>query len=136
MSPPTQLWVNDARGRSDFVGKVAGPVTVRPSLTSGDLEWGTDLVAELSQALLGVRVVIARLFQFGGIEFHHSGGLEVQGADHLDHDLKALVERAVSAVRARWAVRWHDRLVRRGLGPERGRGIHQVGHHDLESVAA
>src|SRR5215469_5237220 len=123
MSPPTQLWVNDAKGRRDFVGKVAVPVTVRPSLTSGDLEWGADLVAELSQAFFGVRVVVSGLFQLGGIDFHHSGGLEVQGADQLDDDLKALVERAVSAVRAGGAVRRHDRLVSPGLGHERGRRI-------------
>src|ERR1700730_6777019 len=133
MSPPTHSWANGASGARACVGRVAVAATALPSV---DLGWGADLVAELSQAFLGVGVVVVRLLQLGRIDFHHPGGLQVQCADHLDHDLQVLVERAVSAVWAWRAVGRHDRLERRGLGLERARRVEQVGHHDLEPVAA
>src|SRR5260370_12619134 len=133
MSPPTQSWANDARGWSCFVGTVPVAATGLPSV---DLAGGNDLAAELSQALLGVGVVVVRLLQLGGIVLHNPGRLQVQRADHLDYGLKTLVERPVTAVRAGRAAGRHDRLERRRLGGERARRVEQVGHHDLEPIAA
>src|SRR5262249_50267688 len=65
----------------------------------------------------------------------HARGLQVQGADHFDHDLKVLVERPIPAVRARRATVRHDRLERLGLRAERAGRIEQVGHHTLEPAA-
>src|SRR3982074_373122 len=106
MSPPTHSWANGASGARAFVGRVAVAATALPSV---DLGWGADLVAELSQAFLGVGVVVVRLLQLGRIDLHDPGGLQVQGADHLGHDLEVLVECAVSAVWARRGPAPHGR---------------------------
>src|SRR5580692_1977430 len=99
MSPPTQVWAKAASGSRDLFGKAAVPAMILLP-ASVDLSRGTDLVAQLGQALLGVRVPAVRLPQLGGVGRDRPHGRQVQGADQLDRGLQALVDRGVSAVRA------------------------------------